>query len=580
MSSLREFLRDFWLVARPYWFSEDRWPARGLLATLVALALWMVFLNVQFNEWRNDFYNTFQEYDGEGFKYQILKFSVLAAIWIIAAVYQYYLNQMLQLRWRRWLTQRYLSQWVENRAFYALQTFEPQTDNPDQRIADDLRLFVGQSLSLTLGLLSSVVNLVSFLGILWSLSGPLSFALLGHEISIPGYLVWVALGYAVIATWLTHVIGRPLIRINFEQQQREADFRYAAIRFRENSEQIAFSRGEQEERDILARRFVRVINNWWRLMRRQKRLIWFTSAYDQIAVIFPYVVVAPRYFSREIQLGGLMQTASAFDEVRTSLSFIINSYADIAQWKAVIDRLRGFERAVAAAGRRMTAGSGIVHVADAPAGGVALDGVDIDLPDGRPLLQGISADLRVGDRVLLTGASGSGKSTLFRAIGGLWPFGRGTVKGDPSRHMMFLPQKPYLPLGSLRNALFYPGMDHKPGEAAIVEVLGACGLPQLIDRLDEKRAWSQELSPGEQQRIGFARILLQKPDILFLDEATAALDDPTEARMYGMLLERLPDTLIVSIGHRPTLAAFHNRRLDVERVEGGAGRLVERLQPA
>lgn len=578
MSSLRAFLRDFWLVARPYWYSEDRWPARGLLVALVALALWMVFLNVQFNEWRNDFYNTFQEYDGDGFKYQILKFSVLAAVWIVAAVYQYYLNQMLQLRWRRWLTQRYLSHWVEHRAFYALQTFEPQTDNPDQRIADDLRLFVAQSLGLTLGLLSSVVNLVSFLGILWSLSGPLSFSAFGQEISIPGYLVWVALAYAIIATWLTHVIGRPLIRLNFEQQQREADFRYAAIRFRENSEQIAFSRGEQEERDILERRFVRVINNWWRLMRRQKRLIWFTSGYDQIAVIFPYVVVAPRYFSREIQLGGLMQTASAFDEVRMSLSFIINSYSDIAQWKAVIDRLRGFERAVAAAGRRMTAGSGIGRVTDSPTGGVALDGVDIDLPDGQPLLNGVSAELRAGDRVLLTGASGSGKSTLFRAIGGLWPFGRGTVKVDPSRRIMFLPQKPYLPLGSLRNALLYPGMAHQPGEAAILQTLTDCGLPHLIDRLDEKRAWSQELSPGEQQRIGFARILLQKPDILFLDEATAALDDATEARMYGLMLDRLPDALIVSIGHRPTLAAFHNRRLDVERVEGGAGRLVERLQ--
>jgi len=580
MHALREFLRDFWLVAKPYWNSEERWVGRGLLAVLIALSLAMVYLNVQFNEWRNDFYNAIQEYDADAFKYQILKFSGLAAIYIAMAVYQYYLNQMLQLRWRRWLTERYLRLWSENRAFYALQTFEPQTDNPDQRIADDLRLFVGQSLSLTLGLLSSVVNLGSFLGILWTLSGPLSFSAFGAEIYIPGYMVWVALAYAIVATWLTHVIGRPLIRINFEQQQREADFRYAAIRFRENSEQIAFSHGEAEERAILSRRFVRVLNNWWRLMRRQKKLIWFTSGYEQIAIIFPYVVVAPRYFSREIQLGGLMQTASAFDEVRTSLSFIINSYSDIAQWKAVIDRLRGFERGVAHAGRRMTSDSGIAIVADSGVGGVTLDGIDIDLPSGQRLLTGARAELRAGDRVLLTGPSGSGKSTLFRAIGGLWPFGRGRIHADTKRRMMFLPQKPYLPLGSLRNALLYPGAGNHVGDAAIVDALRDCGLPHLVDRLDEKRAWSQELSPGEQQRIAFARVLIQKPDILFLDEATAALDDPTEARLYGLLQERMGHALIVSIAHRPSLAAFHTRRLAVERDEAGGGRLVEKLEVA
>jgi putative ATP-binding cassette transporter len=576
MRALREFLRDFWRIARPYWYGEDRWVGCGLLALLVAISLATVLVEVLFNTWNNDFYNTLENRDFAAFKWQLLKFCLLAAAFIVLGVYQLYFNQMLQMRWRRWMTQHYLGAWLGDRAYYAIQTFGGQTDNPDQRISDDLRLFVDLSLGLTLGLLSAVVTLASFLGILWGLSGSLGFTVFGSAIAIPGYMVWFALIYAFAGTWLAHRVGHPLIRLNFDQQRREADFRFGLVRVREYAEPIALSAGEADERRRLGNRFERVVNNWWRIMRRQKRLTWWTSGYNQIAVVFPFIVASPRYFANELQLGGLMQTASAFGQVQSSLSFIVNSYASIATWKSVIDRLKGFEAGVAAARELMEAQSGI-RVAEGPSGGaIALDGVDVTLPDGAPLLAGIDAVLRAGDRVLLSGPSGAGKSTLFRVIAGIWPFGSGAVRRAPGQRVMFLPQKPYLPLGSLRGALAYPATGPRPDDDAISKALEDVGLPELAARLDEKRQWSQELSPGEQQRVGFARVLLQRPDILFLDEATAALDDPTEARLYALINARLLDTLIVSIGHRPTLGAFHTRRLEVRRAGDGPGRVVER----
>jgi len=580
MHGLRDFLRAFWRIARPYWYAEDRWRGRALLALLVALNLATVYLEVLFNSWYNDFYNTLESRDFEDFKYQLLKFCVLATGFIVLFVYQAYFNQMLQMRWRRWMTQRYLGDWFARRAYYALQTFGSETDNPDQRIADDLRLFVELSLTLSLGLLSAVVTLASFVGILWGLSGTLAFSVGGVAVAIPGYMVWFALVYAVVGTWIAHRIGQPLIGLNFTQQRREADFRFALVRVRENAEQIALGAGEADERHALGHRFERVVNNWWRIMRRQKRLGWWTSGYTQVAVVFPFVVGSPRYFAGDIQLGGLMQIVSAFGQVQTALSFIVNSYASIATWKAVIDRLQGFEEGVAAAARRMEQDRGIRLAQAPPDGGIALEALDVGLPDGTPLLAGADATLRPGERVLVGGDSGAGKSTLLRAIAGIWPFGRGTVRRAAGRSIMVLPQKPYLPLGSLRRALIYPARSARPDDAAIEAALDAVGLPHLAARLDERRAWSQELSPGEQQRIGFARVLLQRPDILFLDEATAALDEPTEARLYALVGARLPETLIVSIGHRQTLAAFHGREIDLRRVAGGPGRLVERAPAA
>ena len=571
MATTRIFLRDLWTLTRPYWFSEERWQARGLLAVVVALNLGIVWVNVEINKWQNLFYNALQDKDIAAFYQLLLQFTLLATAFIVCAVYQLYLNQMLQIRWRRWLTDYYLEAWVADRAYYRMQLTDRGTDNPDQRIAEDLALFVDKTLNLTLGLLSAVVTLVSFVAILWTLSGTLEFTLGGNPMSIEGYMVWVALLYAILGTWLAHLIGRPLIGLNFDQQKFEANFRFSLVRFRENTESIAIYGGEADETRKLRRRFLDVVNNWWEIMRRQKKLTWFRSGYGQIAIIFPYVVAAPRFFSGAIPLGGLMQTASAFSQVQEALSWFVSAYVQLAEWKATVDRLTSFRSAAASARTMAREGAGIAAVSGGT--GLLAQRLKLDLPDEKPLLAPFDAAVRPGETVLVTGPSGSGKSTLFRAFAGIWPFGSGRVT-RPSAHMLFLPQKPYLTIGTLREQLSYPAAPDTFDEVAYRAALADCGLPQLAPRLDEEQHWSQILSPGEQQRIAFARAFLNRPEWLFLDEATASLDEASEALLYRLLREKLPGTTVVSIGHRPTLAKFHERRWRIERDGEGTGTLV------
>src|SRR5437016_5586517 len=374
MTALRQFLRDVWTLAIPYWFSEDRWPARGLLAVLVAMNLGLVYLNVLFNRWNNAFYNTLQDKNYGAFTHQLGVFTGLAATFIIVAVYQLYLNQMLQIRWRRWLTDHYLDAWLADRAYYRMQLVGGSTDNPDQRIAEDLRLFVARTLALSLGLLSAVVTLASFIAILWGLSGAATLPLGATGLTIPGFMVWAALVYAIAGTWLTHKIGRPLILLNFDQQRYEADFRFNLVRFRENAEGVALYHGEAGELRNFRERFGSIVRNWWGIMRQQKRLTWLTAGYGQAAVIFPLIVVAPRFFRGQILLGGLMQTASAFGQVQDSLSFIVSSYTDIAAWRAVVERLAGFQSTLKLAHSQAAKKAGIHH-ADANGGDLIVDGV-------------------------------------------------------------------------------------------------------------------------------------------------------------------------------------------------------------
>jgi putative ATP-binding cassette transporter len=566
MTRLRESIRDAWTLIRPYWFSDDRWAGRGLLLAVVVLTLFGVYITVLLSQWYNAFYNAIQEKDFAAFSRLLLKFSWLAALSLVAAVYQLYLNQMLQIRWRRWLTERYLGAWLADGAYYRMQLTSGETDNPDQRIADDLRLFVVGALGLSIGGLRAVVTLFSFLGILWVLSGPFTLPI-GAGVRIPGYMVWAALLYAIGGTWLSHLIGRPLVRLNFDQQRYEADFRFNLVRFRENTEGVALYGGEADEMRTFRDRFSSVVGNWWDIMRRQKRLSWFTYGYGQAAVIFPFLVAAPRYFRGEIALGGLMQTAQAFGQVQESLSFIISSYPEIAAWRAVVLRLLGFERALARV-RADTAVEGVRHGPGVPAV-LSLDRVNLALPGGRPLIEGASFDIRPGDTTLISGPSGAGKSTLFRAIAGIWPFGRGEIRLPRDGRVLFLPQKPYLPIGTLREVVSYPTPPAGLGDTTLREALYVVGLPDLAGRLDETAHWALALSPGEQQRIAFARALVQKPEWLFLDEATSAVDEETEARLYSLLRERLPGTAVVSVGHRNTLRAFHGRRLVV--TPNGAG---------
>jgi putative ATP-binding cassette transporter len=574
MAASPRFWRDVWSLAKPYWTSEEKISAWLLLGVIVGLTLAMVYMSVLFNEWYNLFYNTLQEMNKAEFFHQMQRFAVLAAIYIVMAVYAFYLNQMLQIRWRRWMTDRYLKDWLSQRTYYRLQLTGSPTDNPDQRIAEDFKLFVDDSLSLSLGLLNAVVTLASFVGILWTLSGPLSIPYNDGQIVIPGYMVWVALVYAVVGSWLTHKIGRPLIGLNFNQQRYEADFRFGLVRFRENTEGVALYSGERDEMRNFSERFMNLMDNWWRIMKRQKVLNFFVIGYNQVAIIFPFLVASPRYFSGAIQLGGLMQISNAFGQVQSSLSWFIGAYNTFASWKATSDRLLGFHYAIEQAKEDARHAHGVT-VSQGAQEELVVDSMALSLPNGQALVAPCGFSVKPGESVLIRGPSGSGKSTLFRAIAGIWPFGAGHVRRPKNFRALFLPQKPYLPIGTLRQVVSYPAAGTDFDDDAIVDALSACGLAHLVGRLDESRNWALELSPGEQQRIAFSRALLIKPYWVFLDEATSAVDEPLEKRLYTVLRERLPDTAIVSIGHGPTITAYHARELELK--EAGEG--LRQLQP-
>ncbi|MBV8215102.1 MAG: ABC transporter ATP-binding protein/permease [Verrucomicrobia bacterium] len=556
----RNQLRDAWRIAGAYWRSEEKWSAWGLLVAIVLLSLSNVYVSVRINEWNKSFYNALQAFDRDEVIRQLLVFCALALIAATISVNALFLNQMLQIRWRRWLTRRYVSDWLADRKYYRF-WFTSTTDNPDQRIAEDIQQFVAYVMNLSVGLLSSSVLLVSFLFILWGLSGPLDISL-GQwgSFSIPAYLVWAALLSAWIATWLTMKIGRPLVRLNFARQHFEADFRFGLAHLRENAESIAVYGGEAAEYKIFKNRFRKVIENFWEIMKQQRRLSWFTTGYAQLAVVIPLVVVSPRYFAKQIGLGGLMQVANAFAYVHNALSFIINAYADIANWLAVTERLSSFEERLHETRRTSRARREIATCSNG--GGVTTDNLDLDLPNGTPLLRGVTFTVDDGSSLLVTGPAGAGKSVLLRAIAGIWPFGHGQVTLSSHRRL-FVPQLPYSPLGTLADALLYPFSDSNPvSPDRMAAVLREVGLGCLVGELDSEN-WSQRLSQAEQQQLAFARILLAKPEVVFLDDATSALDDLSEARLYGLLRAGSWRPTIVSASHKGSLFNFHDQVLDI-----------------
>jgi putative ATP-binding cassette transporter len=555
-------LATVWRISTPYFRSEDRWPGLILLAAVIAIELSIVAITVLYNSWNNAFYNALQEHNWSAFVYQLGYFCILAAAFILLAVYQLYLNQWLQIRWRRWMTRVYLEDWLASSVHYRMQLQGDAADNPDQRISEDIRQFIELTLTIGLQLLNSTVTLFSFLIILWGLSKAAPLALFG--VNIPGYLVWAALVYAVFGTALTHLIGRPLVALNFQQQRYEADFRFNLVRVRENSEQIALLDGDAAERERLLMRFGNVVGNWYALMTRQKKLTFFTASYTQAAVVFPFIMVSPAYFAGKLQLGGLMQTANAFGQVQSALSVFVTLYRSLAEWSAVIERLTGFERSVAAA-RTLAVTPPLIEVAQGEAEAVTFKDLKVRLPNGVPLINADDVSIGLGEHVLVSGPSGIGKSTLFRAIAGLWPFGEGSVTLPKDARVMILPQRPYFPIAPLAAAVAYPA---EPGEfdpERVANLIAAVGLPGLAARIDEEAHWNRMLSLGEQQRLGLARALLHAPDYLFLDEATASLDEAAESTLYHLLQQRLSHATIVSIGHRSTLSAFHERQLTFAR---------------
>jgi putative ATP-binding cassette transporter len=580
VSRLLSTLATIWRLARPYFFSDDRWAGRGLLGAVITIELSIVTINVMLNQWNNRFYNALQERNWDTFVYELGFFCVLAAIYITLAVYQLYLNQWLQIRWRRWMTRQYLDHWLKGANHYRMQLLGDAADNPDQRIAEDIKLFVDNALSLSIGLLSAIVTLFSFVVILWTLSAAAPLHLFGASFTIPGYLVWAALLYAMVGTVLTHLVGWPLVALNFRQQRFEADFRFNLVRVRENSEQIALLAGETAERERLLDRFSHVVGNFLLIMSRTKKLTFLTAGYSQVSTVFPFIVISPAYFAGAVQLGGLMQTASAFGSVQTALSFFINAYRQLAEWRAVIERLDGFNIAVERGQAAATATPAIEVSAREGQRAVEIDHLLVRLPQGTPLVAVDDVAISAGERVLVTGPSGAGKSTLFRAVAGTWPFGAGTVIVPKGAKVMTLPQRPYFPIGTLAAAITYPAEPGTFSSEALAEAITTVGLPALAGRLAEEAHWNRMLSLGEQQRLGIARAILQAPDYLFLDEATASLDEPSEAMLYRLLDQRLERTTIVSIGHRSTLFAFHQRGLVLVR-EGDRYRMREAaLEPA
>ena len=552
---LHNILREAWRIAGPYWFSEEKWSALGLLALVVALNLGLVGLQVRLNYWNKAFYDTLQKLDEPEFFRQCWLFLGLAMVFIAVAVSLDFFNYYLQVRWRRWLTNRYIDRWLSNRAYYRLQ-LTGETDNPDQRIAEDVSLFIEQTFGLTLLLIRRVVQLFSFLAILWSLAGPLT--ILG--VTIPKSMVWLTIVYAAVGTVVAVKIGRPLVGLNFNQQRFEADFRYSLVRLREHTESVAFYRGEARETDTFRSRFAAIFGNRVAILWRKLRLDTFTNGIGQATVIFPYLVQAPRFFAKQIQLGDVTQTGSAFSQVYDSLAYIIDYYDSIARWQSIIQRLATFENRIEEieSGADNTGDVALSH--NGPA--LAVDDLTIDLPNGKRLLSGVHFEADAQHPLLITGRNGIGKSTVLRAISGLWPFGRGQVR-LPEGRVFFVPQKPYLPLGTLRLALAYPEDGTHIPDAKLQAALRQVGLGALEGELDTVDLWAQRLSVGEQQRLAFARVLLAEPKIIFLDEATSALDEASEAQFYRMLREAPWHPTVISVGHRGTLRALHERVLDL-----------------
>lgn len=553
-----------WQLIHAYWKSEQRTFAYAMFVVVILMSLAIVGMDVVFNYWSNYFYNALQDYDKRGAIDLLVVFTFLAVVHIVLAVYRYYVQQYLGLRWRKWLTGEFLTRWLEKKSYYYLENFDEKTDNPDQRIQEDIASLVSNSLDLSIGFFVSVTTFIAFIFILWNLSGTFTLHLpaLGN-VHVHGYLVWVAMIYALVGTWLTFKIGRPLVPLNFEQQRREADFRFAAVDLRTHAENVALYRGEAHQKSILTTLFGRVLDNWYAIILRQKMLLWFTAGYNQVSVLVPLVVTLPNYFGKVFKLGGFMQSLRAFAQIQDALSFFVNSYTQIAQWRAVVQRLLTFINHVHEVEQYAATQNKFIFKKDSTSK-IIVRNLCISTPRGEKLLENINEEFVHGHNYMIKGASGLGKSTFIRAIAGIWPYGSGEIcLPADNKVMMYLPQKSYMPIGTLKEALLFPNQASDIDDAVLVQVLKDCDLPDLISRLHDVAMWSEQLSPGELQRVSFARVLLRKPYWVFLDESTSALDLPHEQQLYALLKEQVPNCSFVTVGHQPSVEVFHEHKVDL-----------------
>jgi putative ATP-binding cassette transporter len=563
--------RAFWQITRRWLSAPDRGNARLLLFGVMALTVAQVAIQIRFNLWNRDFFNALENRNGGEFRTQILIFLGLAALSMTVAVYHLYVAQLLKLRWREWLTRHLLEAWLRDGRHYQLELAGADADNPEQRIAEDVRASTDLAVEFATGLLTSVLMLAAFVGILWTISGELRFDLAGREVAIPGYMVWAALLYALIGSSLTYVVGRPMVRLNIARTVAEADLRFGVTRARESGEGIALIRGEADERRGLGGLFETVIEATKGLMRSQRNLMWLTSAYTTLAMIFPTIVASPGYFSGAITLGGLMQIGAAFGQVQLSLNWFVDNFPRIAEWRSAVSRVVVFRDVIEDLDTLIADPSQpTIAVAEGEPDRLVFRNLEVAFANGTTVIADASAEIRQGERVLIQGESGSGKSTLFRAVAGLWPWGAGAIETPPREQMMFMPQRPYLPLGTLRGAVAYPRAPDSFEADAIRAALDTVGLERLAAELDRVDRWDRILSLGEQQRLAFARLLVHAPRWIFMDEATAALDEANQDAMMHLAIEKVPGAAFISIGHRPGLAAFHTRTLQLVRAEGGA----------
>lgn len=563
----REFIVGLFHLITPYWNSEEKKSARLYLAAIITLTIAAVYMTLLLNEWFNSFYSALQNYDSGAVYRGLLRFTGLAFAHIAFAVYSYYLQQRLALRWRKWMTKNYLAKWTGQQMYYRLEMFSQGTaDNPDQRISEDINLFTARTLSFMSGLLRSATTIICFIFVLWNLSEILSFSAAGQEFHIYGYLVWTALAYSVLGTWITHKVGHRLVSLNYLQQKLEADFRFSMVRLRETAESVAFYNGAAKEEAFLSNRFMTLLRNTLFIIKKQKQLSWLTNSYAQIAIIFPFVVAVPRYLSQNISLGGLMQIANCFGKVQDAMSYFVDVYASLAEWQSCAERLLSFDKHIAAIEKETEEKSGSL-VREETHDRLRLADVTISVPAmdenkrTREIISSASCTIKSGEHVILKGPSGSGKSTLLRTLAGFWPYVKGHISMPAPSEMMFIPQKPYIPMGTSAEAASYPL--ETADEEILSPLLVECGLSHLMEKTDTEADWSHILSLGEQQKLAFVRVFLRKPKWIFLDEATSAMDEETEEKMYR-LLTALPGTTVISIGHRSTLDKWHDRVLRIE----------------
>jgi putative ATP-binding cassette transporter len=557
--------RTFFSLALPYFRSEDRWIAGALLAGILVAELGLVAILVAINEWNKRFFNALESRDWGAAQFELIVFCGIALSAVVAGMMQYFLGQRMIIRWRRWITERYVAMWMANGRHYRVRLVDSSVDNIHLRIASDVLIFLQRTHELFTSLIGSIVTIFSFVAILWFLSAATPLPLFGRDLSFPGWLIVVAALYAAIGTLFSHLIGRPLIRLNFNQQRYEADFRFAIARATDQSEPIALMGGEAVERRELRHRFGNLVRNWTRLANRQSSLVGFIAGYARMATVFPTLVVTPAYLSGAITLGALVQTAQAFQQVEGALAYIISAYSKIAEWKAVMDRLAQFEAAMQAVDDHQSHDAKI-DLAMLPGDArLRVDDLVLRLPSGERMAAFDNVELAQGERLLVSGGSGSGKSSFFRALSGLWPLGEGAIRFPENARVFTLPQRSYFPLGSLRQAIAYPTLVEKADDAAIRDALCAVGLSHLTGRLDEEADWPTVLAGGEQQRAAFARALLAKPDILLLDEPVSALEEGDATALYRVLAERLPRTIVVTIGRAALLGHLHDRAIHLER---------------